>query len=168
MRGPIVGIADLLQPVAHALLQVNEDIPKLLNSDDEKYLWEKPFGIASTGFHILHIIGVIDRMFSYAASKALTEAQFEYLDKESTPNQDYSIEDLIDMLEQRIEQAILDLKLINPSSLLEERFIGRRMIPTTQMGLLFHAAEHVQRHYGQLLVTIKIVRGLHQKESSSV
>src|SRR5690606_32923341 len=115
-------------------------------------LWEKPFGIASTGFHILHIIGVIDRMFSYAASKALTEAQFEYLDKESTPNQDYSIEDLIDMLEQRIEQAILDLKLINPSSLLEERFIGRRMIPTTQMGLLFHAAEHVQRHYGQLLV----------------
>ncbi|MVZ66935.1 DinB family protein [Sphingobacterium sp. DK4209] len=166
MRGPIAGIADLLQPVAHALLQVNEDIPKLLNSDDEKYLWEKPFGMASPGFHILHIIGVIDRMFTYAASQSLTEAQFEYLDKENTPNQDYSIEDLIDKLEQRIEQAVEDLKLMNPTALLDERFIGRRMIPTTQMGLLFHAAEHAERHYGQLLVTIKTVRGLHQQGSS--
>ena len=30
-------------------------------------------------------------------------------------------------------------------------------IPTTVIGLLFHAVEHTMRHTGQLLVTAKIV-----------
>ncbi|WKK60072.1 hypothetical protein [Sphingobacterium sp. BN32] len=73
MRGPIEGISELLQPVAHALLQVSEDVPKLLNSEDEQIIRIKPFGMASSAFHILHITGVIDRMFTYAAGKSLSE-----------------------------------------------------------------------------------------------
>ena len=165
MRGPIEGISAILQPVAHALLQVKEDIPKLFNSEDDQYIWIKPFGMASSAFHVLHIIGVIDRMFTYAAGKSLSEKQFEYLDKENSPNQDISVDEMLDNLNHAVERAINDLKAIDDITLTEERFIGRKMIPTTQLGLLFHAAEHAQRHYGQLLVTIKTVRGLFQQGS---
>jgi len=165
MRGPIEGISDLLQPVAHALLQVSEDVPKLLNSEDEQIIRIKPFGMASSAFHILHITGVIDRMFTYAVGKSLSEEQFEYLDKENSPNQDISVDEMLDNLDHAVERAIDALKNIDSSTLTAERFIGRMMIPTTQLGLLFHAAEHAQRHYGQLLVTIKTVRGLFQQGS---
>jgi uncharacterized damage-inducible protein DinB len=32
-------------------------------------------------------------------------------------------------------------------------------LPSTVLGLLFHAAEHTQRHVGQLTTTARIVRG---------
>ncbi|WP_367652322.1 hypothetical protein [Sphingobacterium sp. BN32] len=72
---------------------------------------------------------------------------------------------MLDNLDHAVERAIDALKNIDSSTLTAERFIGRMMIPTTQLGLLFHAAEHAQRHYGQLLVTIKTVRGLFQQGS---
>jgi len=41
---------------------------------------------------------------------------------------------------------------------LEARGIGRKRIPTNVLGLLFHAAEHTQRHTGQLYVTVKMLK----------
>jgi uncharacterized damage-inducible protein DinB len=32
-------------------------------------------------------------------------------------------------------------------------------LPSTVLGLLVHAAEHTQRHVGQLLVTVRLSRG---------
>jgi uncharacterized damage-inducible protein DinB len=40
--------------------------------------------------------------------------------------------------------------------------VGRAKLPSTVLGLLFHAAEHTQRHVGQLLVTAKVVREGHR------
>jgi hypothetical protein len=37
--------------------------------------------------------------------------------------------------------------------------VGRAGLPSTVIGLLFHLAEHAQRHAGQALTTAKIVRG---------
>jgi hypothetical protein len=37
--------------------------------------------------------------------------------------------------------------------------VGRAKLPATTLGLLFHAAEHTQRHVGQLMTTLKVVRG---------
>ena len=45
------------------------------------------------------------------------------------------------------------------TTLLEARAVGRARLPTTVLGLLFHAAEHSQRHAGQVVTTAKIVRG---------
>jgi hypothetical protein len=36
--------------------------------------------------------------------------------------------------------------------------VGRAQLPTTVLGLLFHVAEHTQRHTGQLIATAKVVR----------
>jgi hypothetical protein len=38
------------------------------------------------------------------------------------------------------------------------RTVGRKMLPTTVLGLLFHGAEHSTRHAGQIITTAKIVR----------
>jgi uncharacterized damage-inducible protein DinB len=42
--------------------------------------------------------------------------------------------------------------------LLLSRPVGRARIPSTVLGLLFHAAEHAQRHTGQLLVTVRVLK----------
>jgi hypothetical protein len=46
------------------------------------------------------------------------------------------------------------------ADLLTARAVGRRQLPSNVLGLLFHAAEHTQRHTGQVITTSKIVRGL--------
>jgi len=40
------------------------------------------------------------------------------------------------------------------------RTAGRQALPTNVIGLLFHLAEHTQRHAGQVITTTKIVRAL--------
>ena len=50
MRGPIAGVPDLLQPVAHALLQVNEDAQKYTQNLQEDELWIRPHDLASVPF----------------------------------------------------------------------------------------------------------------------
>ena len=47
MRGPVGGIPDLLQPVAHTLLQAKEEINQLMQDFPESLLWERPAGLAS-------------------------------------------------------------------------------------------------------------------------
>ena len=37
------------------------------------------------------------------------------------------------------------------------REVGRARLPSTVLGLLFHGAEHTQRHVGQIITTAKIV-----------
>jgi hypothetical protein len=66
LRGPVENIPSLLQPVAHALLQAREEVSELLENFPNELLWEKPAGVASTGFHLQHLSGVLDRLFTYA------------------------------------------------------------------------------------------------------
>jgi uncharacterized damage-inducible protein DinB len=157
MRGPIEGVPALLQPVAHALLQVEEDVLKYTAQLSSGQLWTKPGGNASIGFHLQHIRGVIDRMFTYAENKSLSDEQFDDLHKEGIENSDVSVTALVENLHRQIQQSVQKLALIDPETLTEVRFLGRKRIPTTLIGLLFHAAEHAQRHVGQLLVTARCI-----------
>lgn len=158
MRGPVPGIPGLLQPIAHTLLQVQEDIIRYTSDLNTSHLWEKPFGRASIAFHIQHIIGVTDRMFTYAQGKPLSEEQFGYLQREGLEDPTITLDALVHDLEQQISKALELLQSVDPASLTEPRYLGRKRIPTTLIGLLFHAAEHAQRHVGQLLVTASVVR----------
>ncbi|WP_437918930.1 DinB family protein [Sphingobacterium sp. LRF_L2] len=155
MRGPIANVPALLQPVAHALLQVEEDIVLYTNDIQEELLFERPEGLASPAFHIQHIAGVIDRMFTYAKGEALTEIQFNYLAQEGQKVDNLKKIDLLKNLHLSIQQAIQQLANTAEDELTAIRHLGRQKIPTTLLGLVFHAAEHSQRHVGQLLVTVK-------------
>lgn len=121
-------------------------------------LWEKPGGVASVGFHLKHIRGVVDRLFTYARGEMLSETQTQELREESSSGDVDSVHVLVEKFKIRVTTAIEELKTIDVNILTERRGIGRKQIPSTVMGLLFHAAEHVQRHVGQLIVTARILK----------
>ena len=157
-RGPIDGVPALLQPVAHALQQAVEDVEKETSAFPLALLWEKPGGVASVGFHLKHVRGVVDRLFTYARSEMLSDAQTQTLKEEQLASDADSVHVLVDKFRNQVASAIEQLKTIDVNTLAEKRGVGRKQIPSTVIGLLFHAAEHVQRHVGQLIVTARILR----------
>ncbi|WP_437395922.1 DinB family protein [Flagellimonas lutimaris] len=158
LSGPIPEISPLLQPAAHALLQSVREVKTYLLDFPEEKLWEKPFGRASVGFHLKHLTGVLDRLLTYSKGKLLTTEQLEYLKKEGDGQDAPSSKHLIDNFEEKVTEALNHLKTIPDTMLSEERFVGRQKLPSTVIGLLFHAAEHSQRHVGQLLVTVSTLK----------
>jgi uncharacterized damage-inducible protein DinB len=158
-RGPIDDVPALLQPVAHALLQAVEDVEKEMNAFPPELLWKKPAGVASVGFHLRHLKGVVDRLFTYARGEMLVEEQINNLQRESFATDGESVQTMTDDFKKQVYTALNQLKSTDVSTLTEKRGVGRKQIPSTVIGLLFHAAEHVQRHVGQLIVTARVLKG---------
>src|SRR3982750_55758 len=132
LRGPLNNIPPLLQPVAHALLQAREEINELMTGFPEVLLWVKPMGMASVGFHLQHLTGVIGRLFTYARGEALTKPQLEYLAAEGKlPQKGYSIKDLLDKFNKQVDKAVRQLRLTEDSVLTETRGVGRAQLPST-------------------------------------
>ena len=157
LRGPVENVPLLLQPVAHALLQATEEIQLLMTGFPDGKLWEMPAGSASPGFHLLHITGVLNRLCTYALAKPLSDTQLVYL-KEETIAHDFTTQYLVQQVEQQVQHTIDQLKVTPEASLTEVRTVGRKALPSTVQGLLFHAAEHIMRHLGQLLVTVRMLQ----------
>jgi len=158
LRGPIAGIAPALQPVAHALLQAREETNHLLASFPSALLWQRPATIAAVGFHLQHMCGVLDRLFTYAAGKALSKQQLEYLaGEEKASSEAVTTADLLQLFNQQVDLSINILKATPEEILFEHRGVGRAQLPSTVFGLMVHAAEHTIRHLGQLLVTVQWV-----------
>ncbi|MDT0689146.1 DinB family protein [Salegentibacter sp. F188] len=158
LRGPVSGIPVLLQPAAHALLQSREEVFNYTEAFPEVLLWDKPAGRASVGFHLQHITGVLDRMLTYAEGKPLSEEQFEFLRREGKPTEDRKLANLTTDFSKKVDEALEIFKAIQDEILTQKRTVGRKKLPSTVLGLYFHAAEHSQRHIGQMLVTISVLK----------
>lgn len=159
LRGPVAEIPALLQPVAHALLQARDEVTTLLQDFHDSLLWEKPAGVASPGFHLQHLRGVLDRLFTYAEGNLLSGEQLSQLKKEGTPpHASATTQNLLEAFQQQVDISLQKLKTFNESDLSAVRTVGRAQLPSTVIGLLFHAAEHTMRHTGQLYVTVKVLR----------
>jgi hypothetical protein len=159
LRGPIENIPSLLQPVAHALLQAKDEVNELMKDFPDRSLWIKPAGAASAGFHLQHLSGVLDRLFTYANGNALSNQQFTALKAEGDPGQTNATTlELVQDFNEQVDKALKELQQINEQTLTESRVVGRAQLPSTVMGLLFHAAEHTMRHLGQLIVTVRVVK----------
>lgn len=157
-RGPIEGIPPLLQPVAHALLQAREEIEALIPEMNDDILWLRPAGVASPAFHLQHLAGVLDRVFTYARGEALTQAQLLQLEEEDIPvRPEVTVEHLATRFNVQVDKALAKLAVTAEASLTEHRGIGRKQLPSTVIGLLVHGAEHTMRHLGKLRVTVKIL-----------
>ena len=160
-RGPLPEIIQMLQPVAHALLQAREEINEYINEFPAELLWLRPAGMASVGFHLQHLSGVLDRVFTYARGESLTEIQFKQLNEEGAGAIDgEAVKDLVSRFNLQVDIAIGQIKQTDVSILAEYRGVGRAGLPSTVIGLLFHAAEHTMRHVGQLMVTAVVVTNL--------
>jgi DinB superfamily len=157
-RGPVEGVPAALQPVAHILLQVRESVGELVENLTIDEWNARPAGVASAAFHVRHISGVIDRLFTYAHGDALSERQFEALRAEGAELDASGIAPVLDALSARVDLTIVELREVDPATLGEFRGVGRAQLPSTVIGCLVHGAEHAMRHVGQLSVTTRIVR----------
>jgi uncharacterized damage-inducible protein DinB len=159
MRGVTVdGISTALQPVAHALLQALEDVEGAAADLSADVLWARPGGAASAGFHLRHLAGSLDRLTTYARGEPLSDAQLGALRSEQEPGA--SADALLAHVRATVERALNQLRATPDASLDEPREVGRKRLPSSVRGLLYHAGEHTTRHAGQLITTVRIVRGL--------
>lgn len=157
-RGPIEGIPGVLQPVAHILLQVRESVDELVAHLTPLEWNARPGGVASAAFHVRHIRGVIDRLFTYARGEALSAEQFTAMRGEGEDLRASDVDTVLDALSAQVDAAVAELRVVPVDTLGDFRGVGRAQLPSTVIGCLVHGAEHAMRHVGQLSVTIRIVR----------
>jgi uncharacterized damage-inducible protein DinB len=162
LRGPVPGVPAPLQPVAHAIVQARDEVRSAMADFPTALLWERPAGVASVGFHLQHLSGVLDRLLTYARDEPLSDAQRLALAAEgdaSAPDAaSLTAASLVAAFEAQVERALAQLRATDPARLTDARGVGRARLPSTVLGLLVHAAEHTSRHLGQLLVTTRVVR----------
>lgn len=158
LRGPLEGYDPHVMPVVHSLVQAREDIEWLATTVRPDHVWRTPGGAASVGFHVRHLGGALDRLFTYARGEQLSDAQKAFARAENQPGQ--SLPEVVQATALLIEQALDQLRRTGADTLLDAREVGRAKLPSTVLGLLFHAAEHSTRHAGQAITTAKILAGL--------
>jgi hypothetical protein len=159
-RGPVPGFEPLLMPIVHALIQVQEDLQRLVSVVPAEHVWQRPGGAASIAFHVSHTGGALDRLFTYARGEALSEPQRAAARAEGkSADPPATLPALVAGVNSTIERAFDQLRATKADSLLNERKVGRAGLPSNVLGLLFHAAEHCTRHVGQAITTAKILAG---------
>jgi uncharacterized damage-inducible protein DinB len=157
LRGPIDGIPPLLQPVAHSLLQSREELTSYLAGLSPDQIWRQPAGAASAGFHVQHAGGSLDRLFTYARGEELSPAQRAALGAETESHDRPGAAELLAGFNATVERALEQLRATDDQSITAPRFVGRAKLRSTVLRLLFHAAEHTQRHAGQAVTTIMLL-----------
>jgi uncharacterized damage-inducible protein DinB len=145
-------------PAAHALVQARDDLSAALAGAEAEDLWARPGGAASAGFHLRHLAGSLDRLLTYARGERLSPEQVAALAGEGETGAGAA--ELERTANAAIDRALEQLRRTSAGTLGEVRPVGRAGLPATVLGLLVHAAEHASRHTGQLITTLKIVRGL--------
>lgn len=160
LRGPVNGIIPALQPVAHALIDADEDVGKALGTLTAEQVRMRPGNAAPLAFHVRHAIGSLDRLFTYARGAALSQFQLATLAAEKPMDVSTATpEQLAHEFSAAIGHAMTQLRATTESELFVAREVGRAKLPSNTLGLLFHAAEHTARHVGQIVTTARIVAG---------
>ena len=154
LRGPVDGIAPVLQPAAHALLQAQEEIASHAAGLTAEQLWTSRGG-ATPGFHALHLAGALDRLFTYARGELLNDAQKATAKAEAVPHPELDGQALTEIVAQAVARALDQLRGTDPTTVLDFRGVGRGQAPSTVLGCLVHGAEHSTRHAGQFITAVK-------------
>jgi hypothetical protein len=145
--------------VAHSILQSLEDAEAVLGTLAPEDLWKSPGGAATIGFHVRHMAGSLDRLFTYARGDALSEEQRAALKAEREPALHLTAAEMLAGLAHASEHALSQLRSTAEATLDDPRYVGRDRLPSSVRGLLHHAGEHMARHAGQLVTTAKILSG---------
>jgi uncharacterized damage-inducible protein DinB len=157
-RGPVEGIPAVLQPIAHILLQVRESVGEIVEPLTEQEWNARPAGVASAAFHVRHMAGVIDRLFTYARGSMLSTEQLAAIQSEGRELLAPDVAAVLEALSIQVDAALAELRTVDVTTLGDFRGVGRAQLPSTVIGCLVHGAEHAMRHVGQLSVTARVVR----------
>ncbi len=160
LRGPVDGVSPMLVPVAHMLQHAQDDAAEAVRDLTTDQIWARPVGGASVGFHVRHLMGALDRLFTYARGDTLTAGQLNALKAErdaASPPADAAT--LTAELAVAVARAVDQLRATDPATLLDRREVGRQLLPQTVFGLLVHGGEHSARHAGQAITLRRVVLG---------
>lgn len=158
LRGPLSGVHPLLTPLFHAFQHTREELDAATEGLTEEQLWARPYGLTALGFHIRHIGGAAERLGSYLRQEPLTATQLAALAAETEPGADRAA--LLAALEEALGKLEIFVRQLDPATLAEPRYVGRKQLPTSVIGLLTHIAEHSLRHVGQAVTTARLIRNL--------
>src|SRR5438045_3316315 len=125
LRGPLPDVPALLQPVAHAILQAREEVEAVMAGFPEEHLWARPKGVASVGFHLQHLAGVLDRLLTYARGESLNETQLKMLAAEGKADARLRSSDLVTAFHTQVDRALEQLRMTPEENLTDFRTVGR-------------------------------------------
>ena len=157
LRGPIEGIPPHLMPVFHSFQMVREDLAQYTEGLTTEDVWRRAGSLPPLGFHLRHIAHSVDRLVTYLCGDQLSDAQIATLKQESEPGR-ATLAELLADVDEKLADAERRIRAIEPGVLNEPRYIGKKRLPSTVLGLLVHVAEHTQRHLGQAITTAKLAR----------
>jgi len=99
--------------------------------------------------------------FTYVRGRSLDAGQLAAVREEANPGTPpATAKELLAFVDAALDEALRSLRDVSEEELLTARAVGRARLPSNVLGLAFHAAEHTQRHTGQVITTSKIIRGL--------
>ena len=156
MEGGITDVDPIRAAVLYSFRHALRDITEWIARVDEQDLPMRHGRLASAAFQVRHIAGSIDRLITYAAGQQLSETQLEQLRQEE--GRPATRATLLEELGAALSSAEARIRSFDPASYSDIREIGRRRVPVPLGVLLVHIAEHTQRHVGQLIMTIKVMR----------
>lgn len=156
LRGTLTEVPMVQRGVLHAFQQSREDIALWCKGFATAQMHARPCELPSIAFHLRHIAGSIDRLFTYAEGRSLDARQFEALQAEHEDSE--TREELMSTFYAALNDAEIRVRAFDPAWLEMPRFAGREYLPTTVGGLLIHTAEHTLRHVGQIITTAKVLR----------
>jgi hypothetical protein len=143
-------------PVFFTFAQVREELGEHTQGLSREQVWRTMHGAAPLGFHIKHIAGSVDRLTTYLSGGQLTEMQMQFMREEA--QDDAGVDELLRLMNAALERSEEQLRQIDPKTLYDARGVGRKALPTTVIGLIVHLGEHTQRHLGQAITTVKMLR----------
>lgn len=149
LRGPLADTHPLIAPALYGFIQTREDLARHTADLTTEQVWARPLGLAPLGFHLRHIAGSVDRLTTYLEGAALDNAQLAFLRREMEPGA--GLDELLKDIDGALARAERTMRGIDPATFAEPRYVGRKRLPTTVLGLLTHIAEHTQRHLGQAI-----------------
>jgi uncharacterized damage-inducible protein DinB len=155
LRGTLAEVPAVQRAVLHALELAREDLERWCDGLSDAELHARPGGIAPVAFHLRHIARSIDRLLSYAEGKLLSAEQISALKAEMDPGG--SRNELMAELVVAIAKSGKRIRAFSEEQLQENRYVGKKQLPTSVGGLLVHVADHTQRHTGQAITTAKIL-----------
>jgi uncharacterized damage-inducible protein DinB len=159
LRGPIPGVDPCIAPVLYTFQHAREDLAVHVDGLSPMQIWARPYGFGSVGFHIRHIAGSTERLTTYLLGRQLSPAQVAEVSAEEEPG-NQGAEALLAEMDRVFASAEGVVRSIDPATLQEPRWVGRKRLPTTVAGLLTHIAEHTQRHIGQAISAAKLAKAM--------
>jgi hypothetical protein len=144
-------------PVFHSFAMVREDLAHYTEGLTTEDVWRRTGSLPPLGFHLHHIGHSVDRLVTYLCGDQLSDAQLAVLKKETDPS-GMTLAELLAEVDEMLTDAERRIRSIRADMLAEPRYIGKKRLPSTVLGILVHVAEHTQRHLGQAVTTAKLAR----------